>query len=561
MGTLFKRLSILFLILLMLVGFFFLSRGYGLPHYSSPNVYTEPDWTLSADGQEDVHDFQFPLRWPSNKATNFTLSTTLTYRPTDQDLPCAFVSLNHMYCRIFLNGTEIYTYTEDSTPNRTQSPGNVHAVVPLGSSCTGKELRIEITPTLHCGLMYTLPPITFGDFTTVLRHTFLSDLPRLILAASVLFCGLVLAGLSLFFPAPRINKQLWYVGLFAILFAVYNASESLFVIYMVSNPYFLYLTNFIVFALLPIPLLHFYQERIGHQLSRVYFVVHILLIANVVIQVLFHFCDILDIRQMLPMTHVMYVCTLILISASLFWVQNKKQRRLLTIETLILTAGAVLNVITFYLGISLLASNSALLQAAVFLVMLIEGFDALHNLNLAYRNNLKSLFYKELAYTDALTKLKNRVAFNDEVDVLKSNSCCEQKLICMSVDVNGLKIVNDTLGHLAGDILIKTTADFLRKYFASSSSIFRTGGDEFILFIYNTDTKTLDLILQQMYDEIRLYNQTADITVSFALGYCEYDGRHLDRCLSSADSNMYRCKEKMQSQQYTCRSTPQKHDA
>lgn len=555
MNTLFKRVLAIFLIIGTIAVFDYLSDGYDLPHYTDAKLHTESSWTVMQDGQLLDDDATLPMYWPADSTQKFTLSTTLTYEPTNPDLPCAFISLNHMYVRVFLDDIEIYTFTSSTTPNRTHSPGNAYAIVPLGSNCTGKELRIEILPTLQSGLVYALNDITFGDFTTVMRDTYLSDIPHLIMSVTLLFCGCVLVAISLSIRASKKNKQTWYIGIFAILFSIYSFTEILFTICMVSNPYFMYLANFILLAILPIPLLCFYQERTEHQMKRSYHLLIFMATVNVITQAVLHFSGQYDLRQMLPATHLVYTCALILIPVSVFSVKNRQQRNYLMIETCCLTAGGVLDALFFHLNMHPFFSYTECLQLGMLVVLLMEGVDLLRSTKETYIENLKSQFYKELAYTDALTKLQNRMAFNAKTEAISSGVYQFKQMICMSVDVNGLKPINDTFGHLAGDGLIQTVADFLQMYFSKCSDIYRIGGDEFFLYIYDTDEAHLDAMLDDLYADIAVYNVSADIPISFAIGYCNYDGTDLEQTIQTADARMYKHKAEMRSDDYTPRST------
>lgn len=67
------------------------------------------------------------------------------------------------------------------------------------------------------------------------------------------------------------------------MLAVYTANVSLLDIYMVSNPYFIHLTNFFTLAMLPIPLVHFYQEQVINKLQNVYQISSVLRITNVAV--------------------------------------------------------------------------------------------------------------------------------------------------------------------------------------------------------------------------------------------------------------------------------------
>lgn len=102
----------------------------------------------------------------------------------------------------------------------------------------------------------------------------------------------------------------------------------------------------------------------------------------------------------------------------------------------------------------------------------------------------ESLIYR--SNTDELTKCYNRRAYED--DILQDDGIqTEQDFVYVSMDVNGLKSVNDTLGHEAGDELIKGASECMHKCFESYGKVYRTGGDEFVALIL-ADGETLDEI-------------------------------------------------------------------
>ncbi|MBR3630889.1 MAG: GGDEF domain-containing protein [Oscillospiraceae bacterium] len=83
------------------------------------------------------------------------------------------------------------------------------------------------------------------------------------------------------------------------------------------------------------------------------------------------------------------------------------------------------------------------------------------------------------AYYDQMTELKNRRAYSEETDRLRENM--PDELCLLVADVNGLKVVNDTMGHDAGDELIKSAAECLRIAFEGVGTLYRIGGDEFCI--------------------------------------------------------------------------------
>lgn len=90
---------------------------------------------------------------------------------------------------------------------------------------------------------------------------------------------------------------------------------------------------------------------------------------------------------------------------------------------------------------------------------------------------------KNIMHTDALTGVLNRRAYYDEINIYKSNSHADN-LVLVSMDVNGLKKINDLLGHSAGDDYIRAAAKAINDALGKYGHIFRTGGDEFMAILH-----------------------------------------------------------------------------
>lgn len=95
----------------------------------------------------------------------------------------------------------------------------------------------------------------------------------------------------------------------------------------------------------------------------------------------------------------------------------------------------------------------------------------------------KSAELKTMMMTDALTGVFNRHAYYEEVSEYKSGSKSAD-LVLVAMDVNGLKKINDQMGHAAGDDYIRTAAQVISQAMGQYGHIFRTGGDEFMALLH-----------------------------------------------------------------------------
>ncbi|MEG0895890.1 MAG: hypothetical protein RSE93_09235, partial [Oscillospiraceae bacterium] len=305
------HLSTISLLILAFFALLFLGNGYELPQFTGSYVNEFKGWDLQIDDKLEYKNIVLPFYFKYDGSEKYTLVKKIDYNPINDNSPYAFIDYNHMYTKVFLDNKEIYNYTKENTPSYSKSPGNIYAAIPLTKDCLGKEMRIEFYPTLESGLSYSLPEILFGDYATVMHNVFLENLLHNIIIISILLLGLVLIVLSFAVLKNRLSNQIWYISIFAIIFAIYSITENKFNLYMLSNPYLAYLINFIVFAAIPIPLLLFYRNKVNKAFNKTYIGVTLLLAVNFFVQILLHFSHIKDIRQMLIFTHILYAVSFV----------------------------------------------------------------------------------------------------------------------------------------------------------------------------------------------------------------------------------------------------------
>lgn len=146
-----------------------------------------------------------------------------------------------------------------------------------------------------------------------------------------------------------------------------------------------------------------------------------------------------------------------------------------------------------------------------------------------------------LSYHDKLTGLYNRAFFEEELKRLDNNRHLPLSIIMG--DVNGLKIVNDVFGHLAGDKMLQSIAEILKTSCRKGDIIARWGGDEFIILLPNTS----DVIAEEIIDRIYSNCKDKELDMQYAnisLGYAIKNSSDEDilKVLVEAENNMYKNK-------------------
>ncbi|MBH0203242.1 MAG: EAL domain-containing protein [Nitrospira sp.] len=166
-----------------------------------------------------------------------------------------------------------------------------------------------------------------------------------------------------------------------------------------------------------------------------------------------------------------------------------------------------------------------------------------------------------LAYYDSLTGLPNRVLFKDRVtQSLAHAHRYHSTLAVLFLDLDRFKVINDTLGHNVGDLLLKQVADRLMDSIRHSDSIGRSvqtdetqelarlGGDEFTVLLTNIqdaqDAGTVARrILEALTRSFIIDGHEISVTVSVGIAICPTDGDSVDHLLKCSDIAMYHAKE------------------
>lgn len=148
-----------------------------------------------------------------------------------------------------------------------------------------------------------------------------------------------------------------------------------------------------------------------------------------------------------------------------------------------------------------------------------------------------------LSNVDELTGFLNRRSFENDCDKYTDGEL-PSDLVVVSVDVNGLKDVNDKLGHIAGDELICAAAECLKSCFGGYGRIYRTGGDEF-MGLLNIDSERFELLMKNFETTTQRYKGEYITGVSASYGYCyanEAENISVDELRKISDKRMYDAK-------------------
>ena len=154
-----------------------------------------------------------------------------------------------------------------------------------------------------------------------------------------------------------------------------------------------------------------------------------------------------------------------------------------------------------------------------------------------------------VASHDALTSLFNRTIFSRRLQqALAQAQRHKRQLAVLFIDLDGFKLINDTLGHDAGDALLIEVAGRLRDSLREGDTIGRMGGDEFVVLIeeYSSPKQIMEVarkLLETLARPFMLRRKSLQVTASIGVAIHPEDGRDAQTLLKNADIAMYRAKD------------------
>ncbi|HUP63723.1 MAG TPA: PAS domain S-box protein [Thermoanaerobaculia bacterium] len=156
---------------------------------------------------------------------------------------------------------------------------------------------------------------------------------------------------------------------------------------------------------------------------------------------------------------------------------------------------------------------------------------------------------KHLAYHDALTSLPNRLLFKDRLVVAISHAIRDKaRLAVLFLDLDHFKVINDSLGHNIGDLLLQEIAKRIDSALRESDTVARLGGDEFTVLLPAIDepedaTRVGSKLLETIRSPIVIEGHQFEVTSSLGISIFPDDGMDAETLIKNADTAMYQAKE------------------
>ncbi|MBO5489064.1 MAG: GGDEF domain-containing protein [Eubacterium sp.] len=350
------------------------------------------------------------------------------------------------------------------------------------------------------------------------------------------------------FRNTEVNRSLLFMGLFSVWIGVWKFSDTTSAALFFENSLIAAYVPFISLLLAIVPFTMFVRTLFSNRESKAWYVVCFSSIAVTLLTFIAQITGFADMRETLSLNQgVMLVLAIVsIIEVVKEWRKKglNKDLKLTMYCVLTCVVGLVVDTVIYYAthGIGMKICGIVCFLAYV----LVLGVKSILESKELMARGEKAKKFEQMAYHDQLTGLYNRTAYAKDTNKMNDMDNC----VAFMMDLNNLKLCNDTKGHDAGDNYIYASAKLIREIFGKYGKCYRMGGDEFCVLTNQLDVFACRSLLDELETNIKKYNEKhpEDFPVHIASGFAEYDKEKdydFGDTLRRADRLMYKRKMEM----------------
>ena len=424
--------------------------------------------------------------------------------------------------------------------------GSFWRSVKVGNNYNGKVLTIELEPGYEMqAVSGYLPNIYFGTQASFMLMILKNVFVYLALTLFLIILGMILLAYGLALIHKKRIHQFFFLGLFSIDTGLWMLIETHILEMFVSNiPLIIYM-SYLAYGMMPVLLVRFllsYEEFKRKLYLQVLYLVGILLNT---IQLLLAMAGTYSEFESQWLNRIYLGLTVAGLVMALVSVRSiEKEKRRLYNGIYILVASTVLELAYFFLVDK--KSSGRILVIGICLFIVKSGVDLISEVKETQKADIEREVLMKMAYTDGMTHLGNRFAYEREKSRLEEKG--NTHITILIADMNGLKTANDSHGHSYGDQIICKTAEILSSSFQNIGKCFRIGGDEFCVLAENVERTVFEASLKNLEDRVSSLKTNIE-GYGVAIGVAEGASRDIEDIFHIADNLMYSRKKEMKNRE------------
>lgn len=394
--------------------------------------------------------------------------------------------------------------------------------------------------------VYSLDNVIFGNRSEIYFYFIWNSINVIIW--SIFVIGFLLSAMLIYqiVLKSKYNKK---KPLYLIEFSLITLCLSLMntsIIYIL--PYYSNIGHYLLFicsALSPLPVLFYIREN-KYYTYRAYLTIPINIVF--VIAIVLNISIILNfitLHMALRIAICVFIAVMVglIISLLIILVKQKNKTRQLSVVFVgfLLSTLFMANDGIMYLTSSKHSNFYGLLIGS--LIFIFQAFyDSVMDAVKYVKDGQRAIFYRGLSVKDNMTGLDNYNSYMIKMESLEERNNDLDSIGIIMIDMNNLKVINDTYGHSMGDEAINIVSKTLKKISNERYRCYRVGGDEFLVVATKTDIEEIEDYIKDINVYIRKFSEWYEFDLTVSIGYAIYD-ENIDKSLydteKRADSMMY----------------------
>ncbi|MCR4787196.1 MAG: GGDEF domain-containing protein [Lachnospiraceae bacterium] len=501
------------------------------------NYGEETEWTLNATSVE--------LPQKIKGTANSTIVLTGSVPEYINDDWGMMIYASYAKCQVQVDNETIYSFGYSDPLPFGKMLGNIRLIIPLKESMAGKNITIYVQPCYTMNMDINRPE--FGTVDQLKSSVLRGNMLRMFMVGVVVLLfitSLVILMVQLKNRrADDVELVLHFISfmILAMTWIVCSSDIPQFLTDAYAPVSFL---SFVSLAGLGVPFVGMCKVLFtkGKRVMEFLWVVGLLI---PLVNILCYIWGICDPIVLLPVTHVYLIVVAALTFIYVLLQRKDSSSMMMVVGMLAIIFAAAAGLILFYIAPSKNYAPSAF--AIGFVVFFGFMVQILVKRRIEQIKEYKFIdTYKSLAYSDVMTGLENRTSFEARFSSMQSENMQGKMVTVILFDIDGIKEINDSIGHQAGDKMITGTAEIINKAFSNAGRCYRIGGDEFAVIMVDKPLLA-DKFLEEFDEMLEEYNKYNAFAIKVSYGYAQKewsdDPVFFRELFKSADKAMYSSKQ------------------
>ncbi|MDD3414732.1 MAG: GGDEF domain-containing protein [Lachnospiraceae bacterium] len=509
------------------------------------SYYLEGDWQLSyEDERGKTHEEIVQLPHNAKTAAGIPVTYTKKLSIVDDGSDYFLIRSSQQYIKVYLDEELLLDYGNQMDVPFKIEPFSAWHLIKLPDDWNNKTIKIVSTSNYenYSGMLLQTH---IGTKSALVYMIARNAIKTVAICFTVFLVGFSLMMTVFLFRDKQTRKKLFFLGLFSINISCWIMLESKLTQLFCGKQLLLYCLNFLLFSFIPITLLNYLLNCKSFRNSLylkwnyfysvvAFFCVHIL-----------QFTGILNYLRTYAFIQISIIITILGLIGNYIKMKINHEKiieRDVYLASFVFACFAIGDMIRVYFFPS--DNEIYFSKAGILCFVTILGYFALKKAYVEQKLVTEQEIWKSLAYTDALTGLKNRRKFEEELKKYRNQFEGIYPFILFA-DLNDLKKINDGWGHDVGDYAITIVSKLITKSFKENANCFRIGGDEFCIV---STAYSMGAFLKEIHDflqEVENIGKCLEFPLSVATGYCQMKENGIDEAVKEADRKMYENKRKM----------------